>query len=360
MRCAYAPHSSYLFAAAGSICKYRRTDSGSVRHATYKGNTNAASSEQLPAGGGHRLRAARLACVRDRQRQAHPGHRRPAGRVGDGPCAEVRLLDPHHPAGHLRRAAQVRGRPRRAQALAGHVLDRQRRRHRLDLQAGPAREIPERRSGGRRRGQGLVRAHAQAEQGPGLDVHRFPQAREHQRRRPADAALHAQPSLRGLPQPAALVVRGQRQAGHGQRAQWRLWPAMADRSHRRLRPLPRQARRTQFLYELEAWDGYWKGWPQPEKRAWAASSTASSPRTPAAAHGARRDRHRRQPVARGPGPARIGQGREDRPQGRHRHGRIRSEIQYAGQVHVRPEPAPRPGLRLRLRLLAEDLQRPRA
>ena len=37
------------------------------------------------------------------------------------------------------------------------------------------------------------------------------------------------------------------------------------------------------LYELEAWDGYWKGWPQPEKRAWAASSTASSPRTPAAA-----------------------------------------------------------------------------
>ena len=40
---------------------------------------------------------------------------------------------------------------------------------------------------------------------------------------------------------------------------------MADRSHRRLRPLPRQARRTQFLYELEAWDGYWKGWPQPEK-----------------------------------------------------------------------------------------------
>ena len=105
----------------------------------------------------------------------------------------------------------------------------------------------------------------QAEQGPGLDVHRFPQAREHQRRRPADAALHAQPSLRGLPQPAALVVRGQRQAGHGQRAQWRLWPAMADRSHRRLRPLPRQARRTQFLYELEAWDGYWKGWPQPEK-----------------------------------------------------------------------------------------------
>ena len=54
-----------------------------------------------------------------------------------------------------------------------------------------------------------------AEQGPGLDVHRFPQAREHQRRRPADAALHAQPPLRGLPQPAA-VVRGQRQAGHGQ------------------------------------------------------------------------------------------------------------------------------------------------
>ncbi|MBP6707436.1 MAG: hypothetical protein KA134_09055, partial [Achromobacter sp.] len=37
MRCAYAPHSSYLFAAAGSICKYRRTDSGNVRHATYKG-----------------------------------------------------------------------------------------------------------------------------------------------------------------------------------------------------------------------------------------------------------------------------------------------------------------------------------
>ena len=268
-------------------------------------------------------------------------------------------FDPHHPAGHLRRAAQVRGRPRRAQALAGHVLtvndDAT-----VWTFAGPAREIPERRSGGRRRGQGLVRAHAQAEQGPGLDVHRFPQAREHQRRRPADAALHAQPSLRGLPQPAALVVRGQRQAGHGQRAQWRLWPAMADRSHRRLRPLPRQARRTQFPVRAGSLGRLLEGLAARE----GAPGRHHLPRhhrelQPPRA-GARRDRHRRQPVARGPGPARIGQGREDRPQGRHRHGRIRSEIQYAGQVHVRPEPAPRPGLRLRLRLLAEDLQRPRA
>ena len=114
------------------------------------------------------------------------------------------------------------------------------------------------------------------------------------------------------------------------------------------------------LYELEAWDGYWKGWPQPEKARLGGIIYRVITENSSRRAGARRDRHRRQPVARGPGPARIGQGREDRPQGRHRHGRIRSEIQYAGQVHVRPEPAPRPGLRLRLRLLAEDLQRPRA
>ena len=112
-------------------------------------------------------------------------------------------------------------------------------------------------------------------------------------------------------------------------------------------------------YELEAWDGYWKGWPQPEKAR--LGGIIYRVITENSSRGCARGEI---DIAGSLSPEDLDQlesvGREDRPQGRHRHGRIRSEIQYAGQVHVRPEPAPRPGLRLRLRLLAEDLQRPRA
>ena len=230
-----------------------------------RGNTNAASSEQLPAGGGHRLRATRLTGVRDRQRQAHPGHRRPAGRVGDGPCAEVRLSIRTIQQATYDALLKYEGDPVELKpwlATSWTVND--------DATVWTFKLDPRAKF---QNGDPVDAAAVKASFERTLKLNKGPAWMYTDFLKPENISAEDPQTLRfTLSRPYAAflsllpwwyvvnvkqAMANEHNGDYGQ--QWLTDHTAGSGPYRVKRVEPNS------LYELEAWDGYWKGWPQPEK-----------------------------------------------------------------------------------------------